>query len=359
MSAWTTIRTATAREALLAEAINCLASHVAVLDPDGQIIDVNDRWRQFAMDNDGREQANPVGINYLAVCDRAVGRSAVQAALVAQGIRDVLAGRRDRFEAEYPCHAPSRQRWFKVSITPMEQAGQRYAVVSHDDITERVLAERELQKANRRLESLATTDGLTGLLNRRAVDQILADLHRRHSRSARPMTLLLIDVDHFKAYNDKLGHQAGDQCLRDLAKTFKSMCRRPDDYAGRFGGEEFAIILGETDARGGHHRARQVCETIRALRLPHPQSTVGDVVTVSIGVATLTQPSTSSVAELIEAADTALYEAKTAGRDRACLGRLNPQQQSASHQAASQEALPSLTSSAARGSGQTPGPSAA
>lgn len=310
------------RKALLAGALDCLASHIAVVDQAGQIVQVNERWRRFASENHAVSQTTGRGANYLDVCDRAAGANAQEAREVARGIRDILAGRSDHFEIEYPCHAPRQQRWFKVTVTPLTHAGQRYAVVCHDNITDRVLADQQLQRANARLESLATTDGLTGLLNRRALDHTLADLHRRHYRTRRPVTLLLIDVDHFKRYNDELGHQAGDQCLRDLARAFADITRRPDDYAGRFGGEEFALVLGDTDAEGGQQCAQRVCDAVRALRLPHPDSGVGPIVTVSIGVATLVPHRKSCVAQLVEAADTALYQAKGAGRDRACVSPL-------------------------------------
>lgn len=181
---------------------------------------------------------------------------------------------------------------------------------------ERMVAERtdELARANERLSYLTFTDALTGLANRRRLQQVLSAEWRRARRAARPIALAMVDIDHFKRYNDEFGHVAGDRCLQRVAALL-DLHARTDDLAARYGGEEFAIVMPDTDldtARGAAERLRAAVE---ALGEPHPL--VGErVVTVSIGVAALTPPPSSSVRHLTELADSELYLAKQAGRNR-------------------------------------------
>ena len=154
------------------------------------------------------------------------------------------------FAMEYPCHSPIEQRWFTVRVTQFVLRGEVHIVVTHDNITERKLAEMRLQRANRLLEEQATTDVLTGVGNRRLFDQALLREWRRHRRSGRPLSMLLLDIDEFKKFNDTSGHLAGDDCLREVAETIQTAVGRPGDFVARYGGEEFAVILPETDAPG-------------------------------------------------------------------------------------------------------------
>lgn len=169
-------------------------------------------------------------------------------------------------------------------------------------------------RLNARLETQATVDELTGLYNRRhfnrQLDAALRLARRRGGRTA----LLLIDVDHFKRFNDRYGHQRGDECLRQVGRAIMSVARRPGDVAARYGGEEFAVILSDADADGAAVIARRLLEAVRALALTHDDNPAGGIVTVSVGLAT-GQPDTSAD-RLIEAADAALYDAKAEGRDR-------------------------------------------
>lgn len=175
-----------------------------------------------------------------------------------------------------------------------------------------MVKERLELRSNEALRALARLDGLTGIGNRRLFDERLTMEIRRATRRGPTLALLLIDVDRFKAYNDSIGHQMGDTCLREVAQTIAKHVRRPGDLAARYGGEEFAVVLANTDLAG----AVQMGETIRAaierLAIPHPAT--GGVVTISVGVATL--PKGSGPAEaLVKHADEALYRAKAAGRN--------------------------------------------
>ncbi|MGV3550519.1 diguanylate cyclase [Rhizobium sp.] len=182
------------------------------------------------------------------------------------------------------------------------------------EITDRMRAEDEIKKANIKLLSLAATDGLTGLMNRRSFDEVLERELASTASRGEPLSLILADVDHFKAYNDRYGHQAGDDCLRFLAQVLKTACRAPSDIACRYGGEEMAIILPGTSARHALAIANRLAESVHGLNLLHEASPKG-LVTISIGVSTASRTLRSPGA-LIGSADEALYTAKAKGRDR-------------------------------------------
>ncbi len=170
-------------------------------------------------------------------------------------------------------------------------------------------------RLNARLETQATVDELTGLYNRRHFDrQIEAALRQARRRGDEPVSLLLIDVDHFKRYNDTYGHQAGDDCLRRVAGAIRHAARRPGDVAARIGGEESALILGGSDTGGATEVARRVLEAVRDLAIGHTTNSAAPHVTVSIGLAAM-EPGMPA-ATLFGRADAALYRAKAEGRDR-------------------------------------------
>lgn len=171
-----------------------------------------------------------------------------------------------------------------------------------------------------RLYELATTDGLTGLANRRAFDEALETEWLRTRRSAGQMSLLLIDLDNFKGFNDHYGHQVGDDCLRAVASTIRGMVRRPGDLAARYGGEEMAVILADTDTAAAVAIAEAIRTAVETLRIPHAgNGSAAELVTISTGVATALSRVGGSIqmpAGLLQAADTALYKAKNNGRNR-------------------------------------------
>ncbi len=178
----------------------------------------------------------------------------------------------------------------------------------------RLCAERQLLKANHKLEDLAARDPLTGLANRRRFEELLQTEHRRAKRSVSPLSLVAVDVDQFKSYNDIYGHPAGDACLKALAKAVDGVLRRPGDLAARIGGEEFLILLPATNAVGASFMAVTIRDAVLDLAIPHRESPVG-IVTISIGVATAMPTGDSSHTTLVAAADDALYEAKRNGRN--------------------------------------------
>ena len=188
------------------------------------------------------------------------------------------------------------------------------------DISERKLAEQQLAEAYRAVETMAITDALTGLANRRRFDQCLTIEWRRGMRERKPLSLLLIDADVFKAYNDAYGHLRGDNCLKQITEAIQSVVLRPGDLVARFGGEEFAVILPNTCAPGALQLAQDICAMMRNRQLPHTGNPAG-IVTVSAGSATLIPQLGQPAAALVDSADQALYQAKRSGRNRACAYR--------------------------------------
>lgn len=174
----------------------------------------------------------------------------------------------------------------------------------------------ELKKANEELQALANSDGLTKIGNRRRFEKFLADEWHRAARFKTEISLVLLDIDHFKLYNDTYGHLVGDECLQKVAEALADTIKRPTDLVARFGGEEFAIILGGTDSEGALNIARQAVENIKDLKIPHEKSETSDFLTVSIGVATTFTGFEMTESDLIKKADEALYRAKADGRDQ-------------------------------------------
>ncbi len=173
-------------------------------------------------------------------------------------------------------------------------------------------SQRQLAEANIELQQLAALDGLTGIANRRRFDQVLRTEWQRGQREQRPLSLLMCDIDHFKAYNDGFGHPAGDQCLKRAAAVLTEHLKRPADLAARYGGEEFSIVLTETDLAGAMSVAEECRSQLAALAMPAPN---GRVVSMSIGVASVLPSKDGGPEQLIARADQALYAAKAAGRD--------------------------------------------
>ncbi|MGI4940946.1 MAG: diguanylate cyclase [Janthinobacterium lividum] len=180
-----------------------------------------------------------------------------------------------------------------------------------------MMKERVELRSSKQLRALTLLDGLTGISNRRHFDEQLDVEIRRARRAGTSVALLLIDVDHFKSFNDAFGHQQGDQCLRAIAKAIGALVCRSGDLAARYGGEEFAVLLPETDLAGATELADALRIAVRALGLEHTSGS--SVVTISIGAAALLPRQQDASGDvLVQAADRALYQAKAAGRDRVC-----------------------------------------
>ena len=174
----------------------------------------------------------------------------------------------------------------------------------------------ELKRAREKLTQLSITDGLTQLANRRRFDEVMDREHARLARSGAQLSLLLLDLDLFKAYNDTYGHLNGDDCLRRVARVIDGVIRRPADLAARYGGEEFVCILPETSSEGAVALAEKIRQGVEELAIPHHASDVADHVTVSLGVVTALCTAETGVSKIIAEADEQLYAAKSGGRNQ-------------------------------------------
>jgi len=174
----------------------------------------------------------------------------------------------------------------------------------------------ELEKKNKELQRLSSLDGLTGIANRRRFDEFLEQEWLRAARSNQEISLILIDIDHFKTYNDNYGHQGGDEVLRQVAQVLECGTHRPGDLVARYGGEEFVIVLPDTELQGAAQLAEKLRISVEGLSIPHAHSTAADYVTISMGIASIIPREGGLPSTLIEAADRSLYEAKKAGRNR-------------------------------------------
>jgi two-component system, cell cycle response regulator len=183
-------------------------------------------------------------------------------------------------------------------------------------LIQRRQAEDQLRQLNLELKRLANLDGLTQVANRRRFDDYLAQEWKRSLREEQYLSLILCDVDYFKAYNDSYGHLAGDECLQKVAQTMSENVKRPADLVARYGGEEFVVVLPNTPAKGAHQVAATLKHQLEELQLPHAQSLVKPYVTMSLGVASVIPRSNLSLEDLIACADVALYEAKRQGRNK-------------------------------------------
>lgn len=185
-------------------------------------------------------------------------------------------------------------------------------------IRARIRNHLELKKTRDMLENLSALDGLTNIPNRRRFDQVYAHEWSRAARNNTELSLLFIDIDHFKNYNDLYGHLAGDDCLKTVARALQSALRRTADFLVRFGGEEFVILLPDTNAQGCHHLAEKIRTTIQDLHIEHQASPVARYVTISIGAVTCIDIAHCDRAMLLDHADRLLYQAKHEGRNRVC-----------------------------------------
>ncbi|MCY1284296.1 diguanylate cyclase (GGDEF) domain protein [compost metagenome] len=209
-------------------------------------------------------------------------------------------------------HDGSRQA-AEINAQLVEVNGHEYLIGISRDNGERLQLEAQLQR-------LSQQDGLTGLYNRRYFDRQLHGEWRRLSRLGKPLALLMLDIDHFKAYNDALGHLAGDDALRKVAAVLQQCMQREGDAACRYGGEEFALILTDSDESGAEHVAQRVQALIAELALPHPGSPLGRL-SLSIGLAVTDPAHDQDPQSLVEHSDQALYRAKREGRNRYCSWR--------------------------------------
>ena len=290
--------------------LDSVSENIVVIDGAGTIQYVNRSWRDYGDNNNACISGDDwQTLNYLAECDRAAAMGDEFGAGAAEGIRSVLSGGQSEFYLEYPCHGPDEKRWFMMRVAPLQLNERGYFVIVHQNITERKLAEEKVS-------ALARIDGLTGIANRRAFDEFLHEEVRRCMRLGKPVSMAIVDLDHFKLLNDTFGHQAGDDSLRRVASLLQETVNRPSDICARYGGEEFALIWGDTSLEQAQQLASQFLRNLTEAKILNIHSPTGKYLTASIGLTSIVPTSDSDMEELIRQADHMLYEAKAKGRNR-------------------------------------------
>jgi diguanylate cyclase (GGDEF)-like protein/PAS domain S-box-containing protein len=295
--------------AQLEGAMSGMADALIAFDKDANIIFCNDQYRRlFPLTADVRVP----GMNLREVL-RISQERGEQAPMEPHEVEAWIEAAVDSLldESDREIHLADG-RWLHARVRALSD-GTSLSVIS--DVSSIKRAEEALSEVNKHLKQLAATDALTGLKNRRTFDEMLAKEFSRSARHHHPLSVLMIDVDYFKSFNDTYGHQAGDDALREVARALKEVARRPADIVARYGGEEFAIVLPDTDTEGATAVAELLCEAVRNLRIPNGRSARG-VVTVSVGIATGSRSNLLAAPEdLVRQADAALYLAKGQGRD--------------------------------------------
>ena len=304
---------------LLHSVLNAVTLGAVVLDHDRRVV----LWNDWMSEHAQIPQQQALGADFLALFPALRG-SRIDAA-IDQALRHHFPSLLSQSlnKAPFPLYANAAAARLDerlqqaVAVTPVDVvAGGRHCLIQITDVSIAVGREKLLREQTLVLRSQTFADGLTGIANRRHFDVAIEREHRRARRHGTPLSLLMIDIDHFKAYNDHYGHQKGDQCLIQVAAALSGMLKRSAELMARYGGEEFAMILPDTDTA----QATQMAETIRAraeaLAIAHAHGGASGMVTVSIGVATRSVASAVNIDTLIGAADRALYRAKKNGRNR-------------------------------------------
>lgn len=293
----------------LKSVLNTIPEHIVVIDNEGNILFVNLTWSSFGKNNACLIDETWDGVNYLKECDKAAAMGDDFGIKAANGIRAVINTDEENFYFEYPCHSPDEKRWFMMRVTPFSIQDADCYVISHQNITERKLAEEEIL-------NLSRIDGLTDIPNRRYFNEFLANEWKRCHRLGLPISLAFIDIDHFKLVNDTYGHQVGDECLKAVGKVLKEFSKRPGDICARYGGEEFALVYSGTSLDQAKILVSDLLNHIRALNIPNEKSPTLSTLTVSIGLATMQPGKENNESDLIKKSDKLLYAAKENGRNQ-------------------------------------------
>lgn len=209
----------------------------------------------------------------------------------------------------HQCSAP--RQWSTADVRLLQSLATQVGIA-----VQQAKLHRQLTLANQGLRRMAYLDGLTQVANRRRFEQHLEEEWRRMTRQKSPLSIILADIDYFKGFNDLYGHQAGDNCLRLVARTLNHAAKRPGDLVARYGGEEFVVILPDTDLKGAEAVAEEIRRAVRDRHISHQSSAIDTIVTMSLGVASCIPSSENSAAHLLKQSDKALYAAKEGGRDQ-------------------------------------------
>lgn len=287
-----------ASQAQLKAIIRAAMNGILTLDPGGHVLEVNPSCEDLF----GFTAAELQGV-HLGMLFHGAGHLMPQDLL---SVPQELAAR----------HRSGAELTLQVSVSEVRTETTLLYVCVVTDFSERKRQEMRLQRANELLARQSTTDGLTGVGNRRLFDQLLQNAWLRSARTGLPLALLMVDIDHFKQYNDRYGHVAGDDCLRRVAALLRSCVGGESETVCRYGGEEFALLLAEVDLDGARSVAQRCLDSVRLAAIEHEASPGRRTVSLSIGVALQVGCAQAPALRLIEAADAALYQAKAGGRGR-------------------------------------------
>jgi diguanylate cyclase (GGDEF)-like protein len=301
---------------LAARALNLLNCGVIVLDTSHAIM----AWNSWLVPRSGRSAARVQGQSLFDVFPTLRGSRVEAAVLAALAENTATTIPQSDSRNPFPLRqagsfdgAPIDQ---GVTVTPFDDNKERYCLIEIRDISGTVDRERRLMDHAESLRARSYVDGLTGIANRRYFDVAIDRELRRAQRHDGALSLLMVDIDSFKAYNDHFGHQRGDACLTTVAQALAGQLKRPADIAARYGGEEFSAILPDTTAEQARVVANAIREHVASLKLAHAPAAARPCVTLSIGVASFDKERLNEPQALIEAADKALYAAKHGGRNR-------------------------------------------
>ena len=296
--------------AVLASSLDALDVGLEVWDDDDRLVLYNQKINQL---HPGFHVPDSIGQRFETLLRSHLERRLITAAIgrEAEWLAQRLANRGAHSQPLLQEFAGNR--WFNIYES---RTANGFLVAARADVTDLVVKGKFLEASNQYLAQQSATDELTGLANRRRFDEALASEWLRAARSMNPLSLLMLDVDYFKRYNDHYGHLAGDECLRRVALALGHCVRRAGELVARYGGEEFVMLLPGADEAQACETAQMCLDRMQSELLPHADSPASRWVSFSIGVATLTPDAARPANTLVNAADVAMYRAKSDGRAR-------------------------------------------